>query len=141
MKKQSGFTLIELMGVISIIGMLAAIAVPQFSAYRDRAYRGEGYALGGALREEISAYYDAMGVLPKNNDDLGLPGPEAIRGKYVAAVSIQNGEVVLRYNDKMNSAIAGKTVRVIPRVNPAYPTGPLVWEWIWPAKSSPERDG
>jgi type IV pilus assembly protein PilA len=140
MKKQSGFTLIELMTVISVIGTLAAIAVPQFSAYRDRAYRGEGYALGGALREDISAYYDTRGVLPRHNDDLGLPPAEAIRGKYVAAVSIRNGEVVLQYDDKLKSPMAGQTVRLIPSVNTAYPTGPLVWEWIWPAKE-PNKSG
>lgn len=141
MKKQSGFTLIELMTVITLIGILAAIAVPQFSAYRDRAYRGEGYALGGALREDISAYYDTTGVLPRDNDDLGLPPPESIRGKYVAAASIHNGEVALRYDGKLKSRMAGKTVRLIPRLNAAYPTGPLLWEWIWPAKSPPESGG
>ncbi len=140
MKEQSGFTLIELTVVISIIGILAAIAIPQFSVYRDRAYRGEGYSLGSAFREEVCKYYDATGVLPKDNDDLGLPRPESIRGKYVAAVSIHNGEVTLRYNDKMKSAIAGKIVRVIPHVNPDYPTGPLEWEWVWPADRSSNKD-
>jgi type IV pilus assembly protein PilA len=133
MQKQSGFTLIELMAVIAFIGILAAISVPQFSIYRDRAYRGEGYALGGALREDVSAYYDEIGVLPKDNADLGLPRPESIRGKYVAAASIHNGEVTLRYDDKLKSPIAGKTIRLIPHVNTDYPTGPLQWEWIWPA--------
>ena len=140
MKKQSGFTLIELMTVISIIGILAAIAIPQFSVYRERAYRGEGYTLGGALREDISAYYDTVGALPKDNHDLGLPDPRSIRGKYVAAVSIHNGEVVLRYDDKLDSPIAGETVRLIPHISADYPTGPLLWEWIWPA-NGPSKSG
>jgi type IV pilus assembly protein PilA len=141
MEKQSGFTLIELMAVISIIGILAAIAIPQFSAYRDRSYRGEGYALGGALREDVSAYYDTIGLLPKDNDDMGLPGPESIRGKYVAAVSIHNGEVALRYDDELKSAIAGQTARLIPHINAENPTGPLLWEWIWPARRPTKTGG
>ncbi len=140
MNEQSGFTLIELMAVISIIGILAAIAIPQFSVYRDRAYRGEGYSLGSAFREEICRYYDVTGVLPMDNDNLGLPPPESIRGKYVAAVSIRNGEVGLRYSDQMNSTIAGQTVRLIPHINPDYPTGPLVWEWVWPAGRPSSKD-
>jgi type IV pilus assembly protein PilA len=141
MKRQSGFTLIELMAVIAIIGILAAIAVPQFSVYRERAFRGEGYSLGDALRKDVCAYYDAVGVLPKDNDALGLPRPGSIRGKYVASASIHDGEVTLQYDDKMNSPIAGETVRLIPRINPDYPTGPLVWEWVWPTGGAPKRDG
>jgi hypothetical protein len=48
--------------------------------------------------------------------------------------------VTLRYDDKLKSSIAGKTVRLIPHVNAAYPTGPLQWEWVWPA-GKPSNSG
>ncbi|MBI5550490.1 MAG: prepilin-type N-terminal cleavage/methylation domain-containing protein [Desulfobacterales bacterium] len=132
MQKQNGFTLIELMVVISIIGILAAIAIPQFSAYRDRAYRAEGHSLGGALREEISVYYDTIGMLPENNKQLALPAPETIRGKYVSAISIEKGDVAIRFSDTINSAVGGKVLRLKVAINPDNPTGPLLWEWINP---------
>ncbi|MBT8342353.1 MAG: type II secretion system protein [Desulfatitalea sp.] len=87
MKTQSGFTLIELMVVVSIIGILAAIAMPQFSAYRTRAFLSEGYQLGGAMRQDVSAYYDTVGALPQDNKAMGFPEPEAIRGKYVLGLN------------------------------------------------------
>jgi type IV pilus assembly protein PilA len=133
MPKENGFTLIELMVVISIIGILASIAIPQFSAYRDRAYRAEGYCLGGALREEISAYYDTVGTLPENNEQLGLPVPETIRGKYVTAIAVELGDVSIRFNDALKSAIGGKVLRLKTTINADNPTAPLLWEWINPS--------
>lgn len=132
MHDQKGFTLIELMVVISIIGILAAVAIPQFSRYRDRAYRCEGYSLGGALRQEISAYYDTVGMLPMDNDALGLPEPEQITGKYVSAVSVDSGRVTVHYDSEMKSALAGKSAQLVPQINSGNPTGPLVWDWVWP---------
>jgi type IV pilus assembly protein PilA len=132
MQKHSGFTLIELMVVISIIGILAAIAIPQFSAYRDRAYRAEGHSLGGALREEISAYYDTVGVLPLDNAQLGLPAPATLRGKYVAAMDVDHGDVAIRFTDTIHSPIGGQTVHLKVAINTDNPTGPLLWEWVYP---------
>jgi len=134
MNKQSGFTLIELMVVISIIGILAAIAIPQFSKYRERAMTAEGYELAGAYRQEVAAYYDVIGTLPISNDVLGLPAPESVHGKYVSAVSISDDEVRVRFNDQLTGSIAGKIFRLVPHINPAYPSGPLTWEWIVPPK-------
>ena len=67
MKKQNGFTLIELTVVITIIGILAAVAIPNFIAYRDKAYLCEGYALSAPVREEVVEYYDHQGIFPVYN--------------------------------------------------------------------------
>lgn len=128
MRNQTGFTLIELMIVISIIGILAAIAVPQFSAYRDRAYQAEGYALAEELRNDVCLYYDTLGVLPADNQVLGLPEPGEIKGKYVSSLAIQQGAIEIRYDPELKTPIAGKMIRLAPKINKANPTGPLLWE-------------
>lgn len=132
MKKTQGFTLIELMVVVVIIGILASIAIPQFSKYRDRAYRAEGHSLGGALRKDISEYYDNTGRLPAENLSLGLPDPASIRGKYVHSMAIRHGTVEIGFGSEIKSPIAGKICRLVPSINPDYPTGPLRWEWVFP---------
>ncbi len=139
MNKKSGFTLIELMVVIAIIGILAAIAIPQFSSFRDRAYRSEGYSLGGAMRQEISAYFDTVGTLPENNEALGLPEPSAIRGKYVSSLWVENGAVVLQFDSQIKCGYAGKIFRLVPHISAQYPTGPVVWEWIDPPKEEEQN--
>lgn len=128
MKNRKGFTLIELMIVVAIIGILAAIAIPNFSAYRQKAYDAEGFTLAGALREEICLYYDTRGFMPADNDSLGLPKPAALRGKYVASLSIQQGVIEIRFDPEFECGTAAKTIKLVPHVNTDNPTGPLVWE-------------
>lgn len=136
MHKHAGFTLIELMVVISIIGILAAIAIPQFTKYRDRAIESEGIQLAGAYRKEVVDYYDAMGSFPENNDALGLPAPDTIYGKYVKSLTISDGEVTVRFNEKMSGENADKIFRLVPHINPDYTTGPISWEWIRPPQEN-----
>lgn len=128
MKDQNGFTLIELMTVIAIIGILAAIAIPNFSAYRDRAYQAEGYTLANELRKEVCRYYDTLGVLPADNVMLGLPEPGTIRGKYVSSLTVSQGTVEIRFDPELKGPSAGKLLRLVPKINQSYPTGPLLWE-------------
>lgn len=132
MMNQRGFTLIELMVVVAIIGILAAIGIPQFTNYRDRAFRAEGFSLGGALRKEICEYYDTTGALPPDNDILGLPEPAAIRGKYVSSIAIHQGTIEINFSPEMKTPDAGKLFKLAPTINAENPTGPLLWEWIAP---------
>jgi type IV pilus assembly protein PilA len=127
MSNQKGFTLIELMMVVSIIGILAAIAIPQFSAYRIRAYRCEGYVLADPVRKDIQEYVDVTGRLPGNNAMAGLPEKKSIRGKYVDSIEINHGIISVIFSDSIPS-LKGQYLKLIPEVNPSNPTGPLTWE-------------
>ena len=87
-KIQSGFTLIELMIVVAIIGILAAIAIPQYQNYVARAQVSEALVLASGAKIAIAEYINTHGKYPDENSDAGLAEPDAITGKYVASVTV-----------------------------------------------------
>ena len=125
MKNNRGFTLIELMFVIWVIGILAAIAIPNFISYRDKAYLTEAYVLFDAVKKDISEFYDHRGVFPKNNAEAGLAEPNAIRGKEVARVTVDKGVVVVEF-DKDSRCLFEKLI-MTPQLTEGNPTGPIIW--------------
>ena len=129
MRDEKGFTLIELMIVVSIIGILAAIAIPQFSAYRIRAYECEGYALFESAKKNVIEFYEHTGFFPKDNAEAGLPAPRNIKGKYVESLMVLNGAVDVRfYQDyRASKKIRGEIMTFQPAILADNPTGPVIW--------------
>ncbi|MCH6548628.1 MAG: pilin, partial [Proteobacteria bacterium] len=81
-KVQQGFTLIELMIVVAIIGILAAIAIPAYQDYTVRAQVSEGLNLGGGAKTAVTEYFQDRGAWPVNNTEAGLDAtPTNIKGK------------------------------------------------------------
>ena len=97
MKKQQGFTLIELMIVVAIIGILAAIAIPAYSDYTIRAQVSEGLTLAGGAKAAVSEYSMDRGRFPTNNLTAGLSVAASINGKYTSSVSTALGIITITY--------------------------------------------
>ena len=128
MSNQRGFTFVELLVVFSIIGLLASIAIPQFSAYRSRAYRAEGYQLADAVRKSVVEFYDHTGRLPINNAESGLAAPDMIWGKYVESITVKQGRIAVIYLPQYQQRSYCAPLILVPTINRENPTGPLVWD-------------
>jgi type IV pilus assembly protein PilA len=108
---QKGFTLIELMIVVAIIAILAAIAIPAYQNYLIRAQVSEGAVLTDGAKTAIAEFYSTRGSFPSANASAGLPAnATSISGKYVAQVDVSKpGVIVATFNTTdANSAIQGK---------------------------------
>lgn len=127
MKNEKGFTLIELMYVVVIIGILAAIAIPQFSRYRQKANTSEGYVLGGEIRKEIMDFYNHTGRFPKDNREAGLPEPTHIMGKQVESITVHDGAFDVRFYENVSTRYLVLTAR--PAILKEDPTASVYWIW------------
>ncbi|HFA1686887.1 TPA: pilin, partial [Neisseria gonorrhoeae] len=90
---QKGFTLIELMIVIAIVGILAAVALPAYQDYTARAQVSEAILLAEGQKSAVTEYYLNHGIWPKDNDKAGVASSSSIKGKYVKEVEVKNGVV------------------------------------------------
>ncbi len=123
-KVQKGFTLIELMIVVAIIGILAAIAIPAYQDYTVRAQVSEGLTMASALKASVAEFYSDRGVWPVALANLGIT--VAPSGKYVGSVAVATGTLNITYAGpaaipagQANAAINGSILSIRPVVSGA----------------------
>ena len=123
---QKGFTLIELMIVVAIIAILAAIAIPAYQNYLIRAQVSEGMSLMGAAKTGVGEYYSNYGGFPASNVSAGIPAAGSISGNYVSEVGVGNaagtggtaGLIIATFSGpKVNKNISGDTLILSPTAN------------------------
>jgi type IV pilus assembly protein PilA len=131
-KMQQGFTLIELMIVVAIIGILAAIAIPAYQDYTIRAQVSEGLSLADGAKTAVAEWFTNKGTFSgADNAAVGLSSASSIGGNYVGSLTVANGLVTIKYGTdgnaafgtKVNNNISGATLEL----SPISGTGSVAW--------------
>ena len=123
---QKGFTLIELMIVVAIIGILAAIAIPAYQDYTVRAQVTEGLNLASPLKAQVAESYANTGTWPADLTALGMAGA-VVSGKYVTSVIVTGGVISINYGNQANATALGSGANLLT-LNPiANANGDISW--------------
>ncbi len=123
-KVQQGFTLIELMIVVAIIGILAAIALPAYQDYTARSQFSEAVNLAGGLKTVVADIYADKGAFTDaDSGNFGVPAAADVKGKYTTSVTVTDGVVVALAGGDASALIAGKTITLTPTAN----NGSIEW--------------
>lgn len=137
MRSQQAFTLIELMIVVSIIAMLATLAMPSYQDRMIRSQVSEGLVLAGFAQQAVEAYRARHQRLPTDNAAAGLPAPELVVGNYVDALTVTDGVLTITYGNRANRHLRGQKLALRPAVVPAHAVVPIAW--VCGNASVPER--
>ncbi|EPT3204604.1 pilin, partial [Neisseria gonorrhoeae] len=134
---QKGFTLIELMIVIAIVGILAAVALPAYQDYTARAQVSEAILLAEGQKSAVTEYYLNNGEWPENNTSAGVASASDIKGKYVKSVTVTNGVVTAQMNPSgVNKEIKGKRLSLWAKRE----NGSVKWFCGQPVKRAKAKD-
>lgn len=129
--EQRGFTLIELMIVVAILGILAAVAIPAYESYAIRAQVTEGLNLSARIKAAVTEFHQNTGRFPSDNASVGLPSAASIIGSYVSSVRVDPllpGVIIITYGRDANAKITNSGDELwVYTTNPS-PGEPFTWK-------------
>ncbi len=125
--KNAGFTLLELMVVLAIIGILAAMAMPSFESKNTRAQVIESVDLIKTLKDSVTLFYHTQQKFPRNNAEAGIPKPESLIGNYVERIDYVTGSFNITFGNKANGVLKKKILSIRPMVVTDSPESPISW--------------
>ena len=116
-RTQGGFTLIELMIVVAIVGILAAIAIPQYRDYTVRSRVTEGLNLAAAAKTGVADFLNTVGAFPTNNASAGVAEANQIVGRYVSGVQVGASGIITVTYQNLGTTVANPTLELAPQNN------------------------
>ncbi len=125
--RSRGFTLIELMIVVAIIGILAAIAIPAYQDYTIRAQVVEAFSLASELKGSIQEFRKERGRMPANNAEAGVPEPQYLIGNFITRIEVRNGVLTMQFGNNANALLKDKLLSLQPLVVMGSPSSPMSW--------------
>ena len=126
-KANRGFTLMELMVAVAIIGILATMAMPSFYISRQRSEVAEVIRKSDTIREDITDYYNINLSFPSDNNEAGIPDPDLLIGNKFTSMKIEDGAIHITLGNKISKPLRGKILSLRPAIVSGSPNSPIAW--------------
>jgi type IV pilus assembly protein PilA len=125
--RQRGFSWIELLAVVTVVAILALMAVPSLQDQALKSQVKEGLGLASLAKQGVQAAYSLTGDMPANNEGAGIPPKNKIVGTMVTEVAVDKGAITLTFGNNASRALEGKHLTIRPAVVADQPAVPIAW--------------
>jgi type IV pilus assembly protein PilA len=125
--QKRGFTLIELMIVVAIIGILGTMVVPTYQDFVVRSQIAEAMQLSDGVKRNIAEFYSENKRFPQDNAEAGVPQAAHLIGNYVTGISVEQGAIHITLGNRINAQVKGKVLSLQPAVVTANAESPISW--------------